>query len=875
MISKQFYYTFLLEFSIFLLYYNTARLFTMKDFFLNFNSSDIEWAEWTASILENAGYTVFTHSWDSGLESNFLKDLEHHASQAKGVIILLSPDYLDMPCSVNDWFVALETISEKKERNLLSIKIGNCSFYSLLLETTYFIDLVGLKRREAENLLIQAIELCISMVPQQQEKNEEKRFRFIKGLPRYFNVPYLKNQNFWGRESILVKIRSTLTSDNEQKSKIVIHGIGGVGKTHIAVEYAYRYADNYDIIWWVRTENSITMTADLVGLSERLNLTEKNNKDQEASIHALLNFLKKEDRWLIIFDNADNPEILLNYIPKDKYGHVIITSRNPSWENIYTLKVPVMNRRESIELLQNLTQQKNQKIADELANNLGDLPLALVQVGSFIKDKQTSLPDYLSLFKKSQRNIHDISLANSEYPQSVFTSFNISFQQLEKKSPEAMNLMYLLSFMAPDFIPLDILFAWTKKYAEKYANTISDINDLNKLVEKLAGLSLVSSSDKFISVHRLIQNITLNRMETIKRKNFGVDIINFLNESFIFEKDNNESWTSCSILLPHVISTIEHSEAYEIKSDLSGILLTRAGDYLVNFSEYSDAEKLLDKALGINRNIYGKNHPEVAKVHFAKSKILYENGNFPEAQKEINISLKMDKDAYGYSHPDVSRDLNFLGIILCDLGEFEEARKNYDLLLKIDINLYHENHPMIARDYNNLGMVLNFLKEHEKARECFEKALAIYKKANDKTQIALTLSNLGLLLINQKDFVKARKCIQSAIDMNEENYPGAHPIIAIEKINLGLIEKELGHKDKALALFNQALLVFKKVYGMNHPHIVTTFLYVGDVWFETGNSLIAKEYFKNALKISEKIYGKEHVVSDMLNERLEKVSTEN
>ncbi|MBU1626375.1 TIR domain-containing protein, partial [bacterium] len=475
----------------------------MKDYFISYHSADIEWAEWTASTLEKGGYTILLHAWDSSPVGNFFKEISHNADLSKGVIILLSQSYLDMPCSVNEWFSFLESISESKDRNLLSIKVGNCSFYSLLLESTFFIDLVGLKKEEAKKLFLQAVELCKSMVPEPKKQLEEKSQRYIKAMPRIWNIPYYKNLNFWGRESILVNIRSMLISEKNSTARLVIHGIGGVGKTHIAVEYAYRYVDEYHIVWWVRSENQITITSDLINLCNKLNLAGGKEKDPESIIKTLLDFLEKDEDWLLIFDNAEDPEIIRNYCPNTRNGYVLITSRHTSWDNLAnTIALPVMNRKESIELLERLTCLHDDKASRELVELLGDLPLALEQVGFYIKENAVSISDYLEQFKKSKEDLAKLTCINSDYPQSVATTFNISFEQLEKHTPDALNMMYLFSFLAPELIPLNFIESWWPKVEKSSFIPESHLKNLKTVLAKLSSLSLINLSKKTISIHR-------------------------------------------------------------------------------------------------------------------------------------------------------------------------------------------------------------------------------------------------------------------------------------------------------------------------------------------------------------------------------------
>src|SRR5262249_21268569 len=158
-----------------------------------------------------------------------------------------------------------------------------------------------------------------------------------------------RNPNFTGRAELLEALERALASTQAAALTQAIHGLGGVGKTQLAVEYAYRHAVEYDLVWWVRAEEPATLAADYAGLARPLDLPEKDAAEQALAVEAARVWLEHNRRWLLIFDNAVDPTDLERYRPRGAGGHVLITSRNPRWRGAaQPLRVEEMARKEAV-----------------------------------------------------------------------------------------------------------------------------------------------------------------------------------------------------------------------------------------------------------------------------------------------------------------------------------------------------------------------------------------------------------------------------------------------------------------------------------------------------------------------------------------------
>lgn len=171
-------------------------------------------------------------------------------------------------------------------------------------------------------------------------------------LPNVWSVPHERNRNFTGRDELLARLHAALTSGRPAALVQALHGLGGIGKTQLAVEYAYRHVGNYDCVWWVRAEEAVTRNGDLAGLAQALRLREAGVQDQRTVIEGVRKWLGEHGRWLLVLDNVPHPQDLDGVLPRNPLGHLLITSRDPNWrERATPLKVDVFERPVSVDFL--------------------------------------------------------------------------------------------------------------------------------------------------------------------------------------------------------------------------------------------------------------------------------------------------------------------------------------------------------------------------------------------------------------------------------------------------------------------------------------------------------------------------------------------
>jgi tetratricopeptide (TPR) repeat protein len=418
-----------------------------------------------------------------------------------------------------------------------------------------------------------------------------------------------KGTNFTGRVDILAELSAALTAGQVGAWKQALTGLGGTGKSQIAVEYANRHRGDYQFIWWLGSEEPAALAANYAGLASDLNLPEKDSADQTTIIAAVKRWLGENRNWLLVFDNVNIPEDIEHYLPGEGKGHVIITSRNSNWGGVAgEIPIRVFKREESVEFLGRRTKQKNEKDESLLADALGDLPLALEQAGAYIGESAISLADYLKLFQEQRIEILKRGKPVS-YPDTIATTWDISFKAVQKESANAIDLLKLLAFLAPDNIPKSLLIKGTSEMPEPLSSVVADGIKFNDSTSALRRYSLISITEDSLSIHRLVQAVLLDRLADDEKKKWADTAIRMVNNAFPTDSEDVRTWPICSLLLPYALSTAKFADELDVAQEVTGQLLNRIGAYLWGRAEFVEAKKNFERALEIYEKIKVQNIP--------------------------------------------------------------------------------------------------------------------------------------------------------------------------------------------------------------------------------------------------------------------------
>jgi tetratricopeptide (TPR) repeat protein len=847
----------------------------MKDFFISYNSADRQWAEWIAWQLEEAGYTTVLQAWDFRPGSNFVLEMQRAAAEAERTIAVLSPDYLSARFTHPEWTAAFAQDPMGDKGTLLPVRVRECDLKGLLPQIIY-VDLVGLDEDEARGALLAGVRrerakpTAPPGFPGVIPRSVPQRPRFPGALPPTWNIPHLRNPNFTGRESLLTQLRTALTSGQPAALTQAISGLGGVGKTQLAVEYAYCYVAEYDVVWWVRAEEPATLAADYAGLAGPLDLPQKDEPDQRVVVEAVRRWLGQNAGWLLVFDNAPGPAQVRDYLPQAATGHVLVTSRNPAWRGVASpLTVQVLERPESVDFLLKRTGQADEEAADALADALGDLPLALEQAGAYVEATGGSLSGYLDLFRHRQRDLLSRGKPSTDYPHTVATTWELSFQQVQQASPAGADLLNLCAFLAPDDIPRDLLSEGAGHLPPPLADAVADPLAFNEAVAALRCYSLIEVRDDALSVHRLVQAVTRDRLAGKTQRTWAEAAVRLVNSAFPFESDDVRAWQVCSRLLSHALSTAWHAESLEVDPEAMGHLLNRAGVYFHGRAQFAEAKAALERSLIIAEAVFGPDHPNVASAINNLGRVLKDLGDLVGARAAFDRALTTYEQSLGLEHPYVASVVDNLGQVLQDLGEFGGAHAAYERALVIREQKLGENSPDVATTLSNLGRLLLQQGDPTEGLLCVERALMIYEQAfgQQHPRVATCLNNLGGILHNLGDLERARAAYERALAIDEAAFGPDHPNVATCVNNLGGVLRDLGDLAGAREAFERALAIDEAAFGPDHPNVARDVNNLGSVLKDLGDLVGARAAYKRALAIDQAAFGPDHpkVATDVNN----------
>jgi tetratricopeptide (TPR) repeat protein len=832
------------------------------DFFVSYTSADLAWAEWIAQTLEDAGYRTIVQAWDFRPGQDFLHQMQQSTERTARTLAVLSPAYLDSAYGEAEWRSAFAQDPTGEQGLLVPVRVADITPPGLLGSRTY-IDLVGLDEATATTRLLAGVGL-------ERAKPEGRRgyphgraqpsgICFPTGRPAVFEVP-ARNMHFTGRNDLLQALHAALTKDGS--GAIVqagaIHGLGGVGKTQLAIEYAHRYAAAYNMVWWVPAELPPAIPGRLVDLARRLGHSDP--VDPEQQLQLLWEELSRRDRWLLIYDNATAPRDLAPYRPPAGAGHLLVTSRNPAWGALAKpLQVDVLSRDEAVAFLRARTGQEDPD-DNELAAALGDLPLALEQAAAYLEQTQTPVRHYVELLQERARDL--LALGEPvDYPSTVATTWTVSLGRLREEIPAAEDLLSVFGFMAPDDIPRSLPAEHSAMLPDPVQRVAADRLAYHRTVGALSRYGLVTATTDSLSVHRLVQVVVRESLDGDAKRQWADVAVQLISAAFpddtVYEM---QSWPSSARLLPHALAAAGHADFLAANPTATAALLAKAGRYLLALTELQQARPILERALAICEAEFGLDHLKVAERLSDLGSVLRELGELPAAVQAHERALAIREVQLDRAHPEVADSLASLGLVLANQGKLLAARNAHQRALAIRCSRLGPNHARVAESLSNLGTVLRELGDLTAAREVIEQSLVVREACHgsDHPRLANTLSNLGFVLHDLGQLPAARDAHQRALTIRRTRLGARHRDTAYSYTNIGAVQRELGELSEARAHHEHALAIFEARLGPEGPDVAMCLHNLGLALVDLRDLSAACNAFTRALAIREARLGPAH-----------------
>jgi tetratricopeptide (TPR) repeat protein len=852
--------------------------------------------------LEEDGHRVLVQAWDFVSGTNWIQGMHAGTRDAARTIAVLSRDYLTSVYGGAEWRAAWASDPEGTGRKLLTVRVADCDRPGLLAGVVG-VDLFGLAEEEAKARLLAMVSKAVAGRAKPDlppsfpgvGRAMPEAVRFPGALRQVWKVP-ARNPHFTGRSLELEKLGRALVAG---AAVIVhsVHGMGGVGKTQLAAEYAHAHATDYDLVWWVAAEEPALIPDQFAALAARLGLDPAT--DPEALQALVCDRLRSVPGWLLIFDNADRAEdirpwLSIGPMPPGIPGHVIVTTRRSGFAVMgQVLNLDVIGLPDAVRMLRAGVPDLDQESGEQIAEELGRLPLALEQATAWLDRSQMPGQEYLELLRSRGADLHARGQVSGRND-TIATLWQISMGRITAENPAAVQLLGVCAYLAPEPVPLDLFSAHADLLPEPLSSAAADQVDFGDAIAVLTDYSLAKRTLAGLQLHRLLQATIRAResgparptarpsSETASTTDQGaVPAMDLLAVALrLLRADapaeimgTPQDWPRWAVLLPHILAATGHADQPSrqpgpaVMADAAW-LLDQAGAYLQVQAQLTDAKAVEERALAIDETVYGPDHPDVARDLNNLASILRDLGRPEEARPLQERALAIDEAVYGPDHPDVATDLNNLATILRDLGRSEEARPLHKRALAITEAAYSPDHLAVGRNLTNLASNLWELGQPEEARPLQERALAIHEAAYgpDHLTVAICLDILALILRDLGDLEGARPLHERALAIDEAVYGPDHPAVARNLTNLASILRGLGDLERAQPLQERALAIDEAVYGPDHPAVARDANNLALILRGLGDLEGARPLQERALAIHEGAYGPDHpAVATRLN----------
>jgi tetratricopeptide (TPR) repeat protein len=673
----------------------------------------------------------------------------------------------------------------------------------------------------------------------------------------------IRNQDFTGREALLKELRRALESTN--KASVLpraLHGLGGVGKTQLAVEYVYRYGEHYDLIWWIPAEQPTLALNSLSTLCDELGLPR--NQDQKQTAETVLRALSISTRkWLLVFDNADDPTDIVPLVPSAG-GHVIITSRNQEWASVgQAIEVNVFDRTESVDLVRKRRNTISPEDADRLAEKLGDLPLALDQAATWQAATSMPVSEYLDLFDHHVRELLSEGKP-PQYPTTVAAFVTLAVNQLRERSPATAQLLELFAFLGAEPVSVGMLRRGHQaRLSEPLGRSMREPILLSRSIRDLRryGLARVDLNQR-IQVHRLVQMVLREELsdELIARSRRNVQ--NLLASANPAAPDDPDTWDFYAEVGPHVLPSgvidAEDNAARRVALDYTRYLYVigdyegtkRYGEMLVRRWSAATGEGLgEDGELTL-----------IATRHLASGiRSLGDNRTAREYDEKTFDRLRAGAD-FGPDHEHTLATAQNVAVGLRIAGEYQNAFAVDADNVERHVQVFGDEDPLTLRARSNLAVNYRMTGDFRGALQIDEALVKEWRDTvgEEDSRYLFCVANQALDLYGLGNYAEA-------LDLQERTYPRFREVLGIGHIfvlranrTVAMSLRKVGRYRDALTRARENYHDYDARFGADHEHTMAATMTYANTLRATGELSQARSLAEGAVARYKRVFGEAH-----------------
>ncbi|MER7486919.1 FxSxx-COOH system tetratricopeptide repeat protein [Streptomyces sp. NPDC126497] len=678
------------------------------------------------------------------------------------------------------------------------------------------------------------------------------------------NIPP-RNPNFTGRVDLLERLSERLREGTTTVLPEAIHGMGGVGKTQLAIEYAYRHQSEYDIVWWIPAERPGQIGQSLVELAQRLGIVTTSEANIAGpAVREALREGRPYSRWLLIFDNADSPERVRDYFPTGGSGTILVTSRNRRWSVVGpSLEVDVFTREESKELLRRSGPgDLVDADADRLADALGDLPLALEQAAAWRAETGMPVSEYLRLFEHKRSELLEVS-PPPDYQLPVAAAWNVSLDHLETRSLTALRLLQLCSYFAPDPISRSIFSGLGGSTIDpELDRALNDPMRLARAIREINRYSLarIDHRTNSIEMHRLVQAVLINRMSPEEQRRMRSGAHTLLAAADPKGPSQSANWPRYAELYGHVIA----SGAIESDQPWVRQLVRNIARYLWYWGDHKVAREFTEQVWETWQRLFGEEDQQTRLMGWWLGFLYLKVGRYDDASR---IAARL-KDVYARTAPpgredtreDALETMNLDAAVRRVQGDFVTGAELDRTACDRARRAFGEDDPVTLATAHNLGVSLRLVGEFQRALELDRRTHALKTRlfGRDHPQSLMTEASIAIDVRETGDYVGARSLQQAVVDGYRTLFGPRNPTTLQNLQQLSVSCRKEGDHATALELAREAFSQFTRRYGDTHPESLTAALTLAVTLRHDGELEAARDRGERACERFRQLFGSDH-----------------
>ncbi|WP_405742487.1 FxSxx-COOH system tetratricopeptide repeat protein [Streptomyces sp. NBC_00028] len=789
--------------------------------FISHAGADRAWAEWLAWQPLDADHEVELDCWDWGAGDSFIAKMNAVLEHGR-MLALFSPAYFDPERFTTLEYEAMLAMREK----ITPVRIADVT-PPPLLRPLIAPALFGLDDHAARETLLQAVngttgrpDRAPGRPPGMLSRIGGTGPRLPGSLPRVRNLS-ARNAAFTGRDSMLVHLREALAS-GQRVAVQALHGRGGVGKTQLALEYAYRVAGEYELAWWIASEDPALIPDQLGALAVRTGIAPAGTP-LAAAVELLLAELGTMSRWLLVFDNAETPDTLAPFLPGGP-GHVLITSRNSLWTS-YAVPVDVdtLSRTESMALLRARGAVLTDADADDIGATLDDLPLALAQAAALLV-RDLSPAD---LKEELAANLVEVMARNPPpgYPTGLAAQVRLTRSRLKAEHPGAAVVVDALALLAPEPFPLTTCAGHLPEQASALlVQTVGSRLAAGSAVEAVARHGLARVQDGTLQLHRLTQDMLAQLMTGQEHGQARADVEALLAAASPGDSDEPRWWPAWQVLLPHLLAVDPASITTEKGRDV----VRDACWYLMERDQARPARERLEELYDTWSRTLGPDHEGTLWTATSLARAYGDTQDHERARALDADTLERRRQLQGEDHPDTLTVASNLAVDLADAGRVEEALVLEEETLARQRRVVGMEHHDTLLTASNLAIRLAVVGRVEEALVLGEETLARQRRVlgEEHPETLFTASNLAIWLAAAGRVEEALVLGEETLARQRRVLGEEHPDTLNTANNLAVRLRDAGRVGEAVVLGEETLAARRRVLGEDHPETRRTAAWV-------------------------------------------------